>query len=443
MQIPATRYARSGDLSIAYSVTGEGPRDVVYCSNWTSHLEIIWETPFARPLHRFARLGRLILFDPPGSGLSDPVSLDALPDLEQWTDHLRAVLDAAGSERAVLFAPNAAGCLATTFAATHPDRAEALVLYGAYARMHSAPDYPFGYPEERREAGIAWWLDRWGTGRQLEVTAPEAADDPYDLELFARIERFAASPGVARAFFRMIGELDVRDVLPTVRVPTLVLHRTGDRWVRVEHGRYLAEHIPGSRLVELPGDAHWFFYGDGDAIVRELRAFLEALPESRPPGRMLATILFTDVVDSTRKAAEIGDDRWRALLDRHDQVVRAELGPFRGRQIRSTGDGMLAIFDGAARAVRCAAAIRDALRPLGIEIRAGVHTGEVELRGDGVDGLAVHIAARVAALAAANEVLVSQTVKDLTVGSQLVFASRGTQALKGVPGEWALYAASL
>jgi class 3 adenylate cyclase len=442
MQAPETRYARSGDLSIAYAVAGKGPLDIFLCSNWTSHVEAMWEwPPAARLIHRLATLGRVIVFDMPGSGLSDPVSLVELPTIEQWTDHVGAVLDAAGSERAVLFGSDAGACLALPFAATHPDRVSALILFGAYARFHRAPDYPHGYPEERREEGLAWWLDRWGTGRQLELTAPELADDPFEVEPMARIERFATSPGVARVFFRMIGDLDVRDVLPAVHVPTLVLHRSGDRWIRPEHGRYLAERIQGARHVELDGDSHYAFHGNVDELVREIRGFLDGLPERTPATRMLATILITDIVESTRAASELGDERWEALRQRHDSSIRDALSRFRGREVAGTGDGFIAVFDGAARAVRCALAIRDALRPLGLEVRAGIHSGEIESGSDGIEGIAVNIASRVVALAAPGEVLASQTVKDLTVGSRLEFESRETHTLKGVPGVWSMYAA--
>lgn len=441
---PETRYARARGLSIAYSVSGNGPLDILYCSNWTSHLEAGWDwPPLAALVRRLGRLGRVILFDLPGNGLSDPVSLDSLPTTEQWMDYVRVVMDAAGSERAALFGQAAATGLAIPFAATHPDRVSALILYAAFARIHSAPDYPYGLPEARRDDGIAWWLERWGRGRQLELTGPSLAADEYEREAMARFERYSASPGVARVFFRMISELDVREILPAVHVPTLVMHRSGDRWIAAEHGRYLAGRIAGARYAEFPGDNHYVFHGDTDAIVEEMGRFLAALPEPSDVNRVLATILVTDIVDSTRLASELGDARWRSLLDRHDAVVREQLASFRGREIRSTGDGVLATFDGAARAVHCAESVRDALRPLGIEVRAGLHTGEVESRGAGVDGVAVHIAARVAELAGAGEILVSQTVKDLTVGARLKLAERGSHALKGVPGTWRVYAAEL
>ena len=430
-------------------MSGEGSRHLLYCSNWTSHLEAIWEwPPFARLGHRLETLGRLIMFDLPGTGMSDPVSLAALPTLEQWAEHVVAVLDAAGAPKAVLLASDSAAPVALLVAARHPQRVEALVLYGAFATLYRDDDYAPGIPRDGREEGLRWWVERWGSGRQLEVTAPELADDPHEREPIARIERFSASPGVARALFRMISELDVRDVLPSVHVPTLVVHRSGDRWIHVDHGRYLADRIEDARYVELPGTAHYLVHGDTDAVIAAIRQFLTTLPEPERDDRVLATVLVTDLVASTEKAAAVGDERWRALLDRHDALVREQVARFGGRTVRSTGDGVLAVFDGAARAVRCAAAVRDALRPLGLGVRAGVHSGEVELRGDGVDGMAVHIAARIAALAGSNELLVSQTVKDLTVGAQLRFETGGTDTLqgvtlKGVPGSWNVYRVTL
>jgi class 3 adenylate cyclase/pimeloyl-ACP methyl ester carboxylesterase len=439
MDGPRTQYARAGEVSIAYAVGGEGPIDVVYLTHWFSHVEASLEMGI-RFIHRLERFARVIRFDLPGFGMSDPVALDELPTLEEWRDCLRVVLDAAGSQRAVLLAHGAGAAVAIPFAATYPDRTAGLVLCAASARLYRAEDYPFGFPERSRESGLAWWEEGWGTGRQLELTAPALADDPYELEAMGRVERFAASPGVARAFFRLAAGYDVREILSAVRVPTLVLHRAGDRYFRVEHGRYLAERIPGAGYVELPGDDHYPFYGDMESVVAEIRSFLATLPEPGEADRMLATILVTDIVGSTRLAAELCDRRCRELLDRHDETVRAELDRFRGQMIRSTGDGILAMFDGAARAVRCAAAIRAALLRHGLDIRAGLHTGEVELRKSGPDGIAVHIAARVGELATSGEVLVSQTVKDLTVGSDLTFEPRGTHQLKGVPGDWHTYA---
>lgn len=435
--IPPTRYAKCGDVHIAWSAGGDGPTDIVYCSNWTSHVEAWWDwAPFARLIRRLATLGRVILFDLPGNGLSDPLPLDQLPTIEQWMDYVRAVMDAAGSERAVLFAPEPGGSLAIPFVATHPNRASALILYGAFARIQRAQDYPFGIPEDRRVHGIQWFRERWGTGRQLELTAPGLAGDPYEVELMARAERYSASPGVAAAYFEMMADVDVRHVLGTVHIPTLVLHRSDDRWIRVEHGRYLGQHIPGAHYLELPGDAHFACYGDTDRVIAETRSFLSALPEPQHVDRVLATILFTDIVESSRQASKTGDGRWRETLDRHDAIVREILARFRGREVNTTGDGFLATFDGAARAVRCALALREAVRGLGLQLRSGLHSGEVELRGQDITGVAVHAAARVAGVARAGEVLVSHTVKDLSVGANLNFTARDKHELKGLPGVW-------
>lgn len=428
-------------MHIAWSAGGEGTTDIVYCSNWTSHVEAFWDwAPFARLIRRLATLGRVILFDLPGNGLSDPVPLTQLPTIEQWTDHLGAVMDAAGSERAVLFAPEHGASLAIPFVATHPNRASALILYGAFARIHRADDYPFGLSLDARERGISWFRERWGTGRQLELTAPSLADDPFEVDLMGRAERYSASPGVAEAFFEMMADVDVRHVLDTVHVPTLVLHRSGDRWIRPEHGRYLADHIPGAQYIELPGDAHFACYGDTDRVVAETRSFLAALPEPQEINRVLATIVFTDIADSTGLLAAAGDRQWRATLDRHDALVRELLARFRGREIKTTGDGFLATFDGAARAVKFALAVRDAVRGLGLQLRCGLHSGEVELRDGDVAGVAVHAAARVAALAGGGEVLVSHTVRDLSVGASIGFSEHGEHELKGLPGSWRLFA---
>jgi class 3 adenylate cyclase len=440
MEIPETRYARAGDISLAWSARGRGPPELVFCSMWLSHVEAFWDwSPFGRLTRRLATLGRTILFDLPGNGLSDPVSLVELPGIEEWVDYVRVVLDAADCERAVLVASSMAGGLAIPFAATHPDRVSGLVLIGAFARMHRAYDLPFAIPEELKDRGIRWWLERWGTGRQLERTAPSVADDPHEVELMARTERYCASPGVARTYFEMVAEMDLRHVLPAVRVPTLVLHRTGDRWIRVEHGRYLADHIDSAQLVELEGESHLIFYGDLDRAIAEIRSFLRGLPETQPTDRVLATIMFTDIVDSTRLAADLGDERWREQLDRHDAIIREQLGRFRGREVKTVGDGFIATFDGAARAVRCAVAVRESVRPLGLQIRAGLHSGEIELRGEDIGGIAVNAAARVAALAEAGEVLASQTVKDLSIGAGLTFSARGQHTLKGVPGSWEIH----
>jgi class 3 adenylate cyclase/alpha-beta hydrolase superfamily lysophospholipase len=437
---PETRYAKSGDLHIAYQVVGEGPLDLVLVHGWVSHIEHAWDyPPFAHCLMRLASFARLIHFDKRGTGLSDRVA--ELPSLEQRMDDLRAVMDAAGSEQAVLFGYSEGGPMAALFAATYPGRTAALIMYASYARRVRAPDYPWGPTPEERLAELDSIEQWWGRpGGQVATRAPSHADDPRYREWFATYLRRSASPGAALALARMNLEIDVRPVLPAIRVPTLILHRVGERELPVAGARYLATWIPGARYVELPGDDHSLWAGDSDAIIDEVEEFVTGVRPAPEPDRVLATVLFTDIVGSTQRAAALGDRRWRELLDAHHAAVRRELARFRGREVKTTGDGFLAAFDGPARAVRCAAAIRDAVRQLGIEIRAGLHTGEVELLGDDVGGIAVHIGARVAAEAGPGEVLVSSTVKDLVAGSGLEFDDRGARALKGVPGEWRLFA---
>lgn len=443
METPEIRFVQRDNLHIAYFTAGNGPPDLVYVPNWTSNIEVFWERgPFGRFIKRLTQIGRVIAFDQPGNGISDPVPLESLPTMEDWVNDVRVVMDAAGSERATLVAEGAAGALAILFAATHPDRTNALVLIGSFARLFRDEDYAWAFPPEGMEEGIERWMKVWGTGRQLWQTAPSVADDPDEVFLMGRAERQSASPSVARAYFRIISQLDVRDVLPAVRVPTLVVHRTGDRWISVEHGRYLAEHIPGARLVEVPGDDHFFFYGDMRPLIDPLRDLVAQVREHEEGmRRVLATFLFTDIVDSTRRAVALGDRRWKETLDSHDAAVRTELERFGGREVKTTGDGFLATFEGPARAIRCALAIRDRAQRLGLDIRAGLHTGECELRDGGdVGGIAVHVGARILGEAGVSEVLASQTVKDLTIGSGIGFEDRGARPLRGVPGEWRIYA---
>jgi class 3 adenylate cyclase len=436
-----TRYARSGDLWIAYQVVGAGPVDLLWAPGYMSHVEQNWWWPgYASFLERIASFSRLILFDRRGTGLSDRIL--SLGSFEDLLDDIGAVLDAASSERAVLFGGAEGGPMCALFAATFPERTSALVLGASYARRTWAPDYPWGLDEESQKRILDGYATRWGTERfGLRALAPSVADDPRFKQWYTQAWRFAGTPGSARAWFQATMEIDVRNVLPAIRVPTLVVHRTGDRTVPVEAGRYLAEHIPGAKLAELPGIDHFPFVADSDAIVDEVEEFLTGSRRAREPGRVLATVLFTDIVGSTGRAAELGDRRWKDLLDDHHRLVRAELERARGREVRLTGDGFLATFDGPARAIRCACAIRDAVRALGIEVRAGLHTGEIELAASGIEGIAVHIGARIAALAGASEVLVSSTVRDLVVGSGIDFADRGSHELKGVPGEWRVYEA--
>jgi class 3 adenylate cyclase len=438
---PVTRYARSGDLHIAYQVVGDGPIDLVYVPTWISQIEHMWEEPgVARYFNRLASFSRLIMFDRRGTGLSDPVV--AAPTLEEQMDDVVAVMDAVGSDRAAVFAQLEGGAMATLFAATHPERATALVLYEAMPRMSSAPDYAWPPSREERHAFIAnGGLDNWGDGSRIIGLAPTSSQNPRLRQWFARLERLAASPGTARKLMLMNAEIDVRAVLPTIKVPTLVVHRADDKFIDIRHSRYLAEHIPDARYVELSGDEALTFGGGAGSLLDEIEEFLTGERHPTDAERILATVMFSDIVDSTQRAAEMGDRRWRDLLAAIEAAVDRELARFRGRAVKSMGDGFLATFDGPARGIRCATAIRDVARSqFGIEVRSGLHTGEIELIGDDVGGIAVHIGARVGAAAGPGEVLVSGTVKDLVVGSGLSFEERGEKELRGVPGSWRLWA---
>ena len=441
MTAPQTKYARSGDVHIAYQVVGEGPLDLVFIPGWVSHVELWWEEPaVARFFARLASFSRLILFDKRGTGLSDPVPLTQLPTLEERMDDVRAVMDAVGSERAALFAVSEGGAFALLFAATYPERAAALVVYGGYARIARGPDYPEGIPREQFERLPQRIDESWGTGAILKYLAPDSVGDQRLREWWARFERQAASPGASMALVRMNYDIDVRSALPAITAPTLVLHPSGDRMVPVEHGRYIARHIKGAKYVELPGSGHpTFVSGDTDTLVDEIQEFLTGVRPGAEPDRVLATVLFTDIVGSSERAAALGDHGWRDLLESYYAMVRRQLERFRGREIDTAGDGMFAAFDGPARAIRCGAAIASGARQLGLEVRAGVHTGECEVIGEKIGGIAVHTGARVAALAKPGEVLVSHTVKDLVAGSGIRFEDRGTHALKGIPGEWRLF----
>jgi len=440
-QPPETKYARSGDAHIAYQVFGEGERDLVVVPGFVSHLELFWESEaWASAFRRIASMGRVVLFDRRGTGMSDPVA--EAPPLEQRMDDVRAVMDAAGVERATLIGLSEGVPMSILFAAAHPERCEALVLYGGMARSTEAEDYPFGSPQQAlAESARELLLPHWGEGAVIEVSAPSRADDPEARAFQARIERMSISPGMLAGVAQMFYDTDVRDVVPSVHTPTLVLHRRYDRLVNVRHSRWLAEHLPDAKLVEIPGDDHIPWYQDPEATLGEIEEFLTGARAEPEPDRMLATVLFTDIVGSTSTAAEIGDKRWHELLDRHDETVRKALERFGGRAVKSTGDGFLATFDGPARAVRCARAILDASQGQGVPVRAGLHTGEIEVIGDDIGGIGVHIAARVSALAGPGEVLVSRTVKDLTAGSGLEFSERGAHELKGVPDTWDLYEA--
>lgn len=436
-----TRYARSGDLRIAYQVIGDGPFDLVWAPGYLSHLEQNqWWPSYSDLLERLASFSRLITFDRRGTGLSDRIL--SLGSFEELLDDITAVLDAAGSERAALFGGAEGGPMCALYAATFPERVSALVLGASYPRRTAAPGFPWGLDAERQTRILAAYDKRWGTREfGVRLLAPSLADDERFIDWHAQACRFAGTPASALAWFRITMEIDIRDVLPAIRVPTLVLHRTDDQVVPVEAGRYLAEHIPDAKYVELPGNDHYPFSGDYDPFVEEVEEFLTGSRRRREPDRVLATVLFTDIVGSTERAAELGDHRWTALLADHHRLVRAELERHRGQEVRVVGDGFLSTFDGPARAVRCACAIREAVRSLAIELRAGLHTGEIELAETGIEGIAVHIGARVAELARPGEVLVSSTVKDLVVGSGIEFEERGAHTLKGVPGEWRVFAA--
>jgi pimeloyl-ACP methyl ester carboxylesterase len=436
---PQTRYARSGDVNIAYQVVGDASRDLVLVPGWVTNLEVFWEDPkCARFLERLASFTRLILFDKRGTGLSDRVA--DMPNLETRMDDVRAVMDAVGSERAALFGYSEGGPMCALFAATYPLRTTALIMQGSYARLLWSPDYPWGRRLQAHEEWMATSLRDWGGPVGFDLRWPSALNDERARQWWARLLRMGASPGANRALQQMNSEMDVRHVLPAIRVPTLVLHSVGDRALPAGGSRYIAQQVPGAKLVELSGRDHLAWGEDADAIVDEVEEFLTGVRHGPEPDRVLATVLFTDIVGSTEKAAALGDRRWRDLLEGHQELVRRELGRFRGREIDTTGDGFLATFDGPARGVRCARAVSEGVRGLGLEVRAGLHTGEIELRGDKVSGLAVHIGARVAAAAGPREVLVSSTVKDLVAGSGLRFQDRGPHALKGVPGEWHLFA---
>lgn len=435
-------YADSGGLQIAYQVLGAGPLDIVIAFEWGSNLDMMWDNPrIDRFLRRFAEYGRLIYFDMRGVGLSDPV--DTLPPLEEWVDDLKAVLSAVGSERAALVGHGHAAQLCMLFAAMHPDQTSALVTMNGYARLRRAPDYPWGFPPAAEEFVIATIRDAWGTGRPLTTINPSAGEGPRGAEWVARLERAAGSPRRAALKQRLVFDIDVRDVLPAITVPTLVIHTKHNTFAHPGHARYLLDNIAGSRFVELPGSDHTpYMSEDGEGLMNAVEEFLTGTKSAPATDRSLMTVAFTDIVDSTQRASELGDRRWRGLLEMHESIARREIDLARGRLIKFTGDGLMATFDGPARAVQCVQTIGELLEPLDLPIRAGVHTGEVELIGDDIGGIAVHVAARIAALAGAGEVLTSSTVRDLVAGSGLVFEDRGEQSLKGVPEPWRVFAAT-
>jgi class 3 adenylate cyclase/pimeloyl-ACP methyl ester carboxylesterase len=430
------RYALNGDLGVAYRASREGARDMVVVPNWFTNCEVLPELPSIQGwVEAMTSLGRLIFFDQPGSGASDPVTPDALPTLEQWADSITAVLDDLGSTEAVLVAIDGAFATAALFAATYPSRVTALVVLEGYAV--SRLEIPDRLPVEEVAAASA---AAWGTGEYQHVLNPHM---PWNEEIrasWARMERMAASPATVALMLPLVAEMDVRAVLPAVRVPTLVVQHSDDIVTPPAQGKYLADHISGAKYVELPGRNMYHFVEPWRDSFQEIAEFLTGHQAAVADDRVLATVLFTDIVDSTRRAAKMGDRDWHALLDAHDAVVRSQLARFRGREVNTSGDGFLAMFDGPQRAIRCAMAIRDAVHALDIEVRSGLHTGECEVRGDDLGGIAVHIGARVSALAGPNDVLVSSTLRDLVIGSGLEFEDRGAHQLKGVPGEWRLFA---
>jgi class 3 adenylate cyclase len=436
------RYARAGDLHIAYRVIGDGPVDLVLVDQWFSNVDAMWAfPPLARLLTRLASFSRLIVFDKRGTGLSDPIGVDALPTIEEWIDDLRAVLDDAGSTRTALLSGIGASVMALVFAATYPERTSSLVLVDGCARLAWAEDYPWGHPTDTLPAELEWIRSKWGKdGGTMSFLAPNLLEDRSLAEPYIRYERQSASPGMAKAMIGWLYGIDVRHVLPAIRVPTLLLHHADSVRIAPEHGRYIAERVPGARFVELAGADNYTWAGDTAPMLDEIEEFLTGARTAAEPDRVLATVLFTDIVDSTQRAAAVGDARWREMLAGHDRAIRTVIERFRGREIKSTGDGMLATFDGPARAVRAALAVRDVLASQGLEVRSGLHTGEVELVGSDIAGIAVHIAARIAALAGPGEVLVSSTVRDLVTGSGIAFGARGSQRLKGIDEEWRVFA---
>ena len=439
---PETRYVAGPEGYVAYQVFGSGPPDLVFMTHWITNMDAMWDEPtLVAYMERLASFSRVICYDKRGTGVSDPVALASLPTIEQWTDDALAVMDAVGVERAALFGDTEGGPMATVLAASHPDRVDALVLVNSFARWRRAEDYPIGMPDETVEKLLERYEHHWGvTSEFLDLTAPSVANDPRFRSWWLKYSRLTMPRRASATMYRWVTEVDIRSILPTVRVPTLVLHRSGARHHRAEFGRYLADHIPGAKYVELAGaDSLPFHAGDFTPLLDEVEEFLTGTRAEPVLDRRLATLLFTDIVGSTRIAAERGDRAWVALSQSHDEVVREHLRSYLGREVDHAGDGFLAIFDAPARAVTCAARMAESLSVLGIRIRAGLHTGEVQVMGDAVRGVAVHIGARVMNAADRGGILVSRTVKDLVVGSGIEFADRGKHRLRDVPGDWQLF----
>jgi class 3 adenylate cyclase len=439
---PETRYARLGGDRIAYQVLGQGPPDLVLARRSYGHIDVAWEDPgitlFLRSLASFCRL---ILFNRRGTGPSDPLPLDSLPPWESQAEELEAVLDEVGCERAAIMAELDAGPTALLFAGTRPERTGALVLVHTSARFAAGSDYPIGIATEAAETTAAQFDQLWGTDAMAAMLVPSRATDERFLRWVAKWQRASASPRAAQVLLRAMAQVDVRPVLPLVRVPTLILHRRGFSLVPIAHGRYLAEHIAGAKLVELPGSDVDLIWETPEVALDAIQEFLTGVRRAVEPDRVLATVLFTDIVGSTERATRVGDRRWRGLLEVHDELAGRLVERFHGQLVKTTGDGILATFDGPGRAIRCVAALSDELAGIGLQIRAGVHTGEIEVRAGDVGGIAVHIAARVMAAAAPGEILTSGTVRDLVAGSGIAMEDLGTQPLKGIEGTWRLFAA--
>ncbi len=440
--MPDTKYARSGDISLAYQVVGDGPGDLVYMAGWVTNIEAMWEDPgYARFLRRLASFARLIIYDKRGVGLSDPVPPDELSHFPLRLEDAEAVMDAAGSSTATLFGHSEGAATALQFAATRPERVDRVIVTGGFAKRLRSDHYPWAPTWEERVAEAETFSESWADPQQVaDFYAPSRADDDAFIAWFSHYLRMSASPATGAALHLGNSHIDVTADLPNVKAPTLLLYRVDDPDVNIEEGRYIASKVPGAKLIELPGSDHIFWAGDPEPMLQEMEEFVTGQRGSAEPDRVVATALFTDIVGSTELAASLGDQAWRDLLHRHDETVRQDLTRWRGREVKTTGDGFLATFTSPSQAIRFAKALRSSMEPLGIEVRCGIHTGEMEIVGDDVAGLAVHIAARISALAGPSEVLVSRTVKDLVAGTGIDMTSHGTHVLKGVPDEWEIYA---